>query len=291
MKWMTRLFGIALVTGSLCSGVVLGDNISESSAKSRVAANKVFHLRANQKMGLLIPLYINPANIHTNSGFNRVMDLKRQYSEVPFWVVLNPASGPGNVVDGNYTKAVDRLIGAGCVVLGYVPTGYGKTSVEDVSMQMKSWKQMYPRVHGVFFDEMIYEDTEAGAAHQKRLSTVANENGFWPTVGNPGADTPGRYFAAKAADVIVVHESAKWPTETKLHGDYFGGYSDYPPSTRATLIHSQPKCDTAAMRMARKYTRFIYVTHDTFKPNDPAHPNPWDKLSVHLETMCKTLAQ
>jgi hypothetical protein len=41
-------------------------------------------------------------------------------------VVVNPASGPGKAADANYTKAIDRLRGAGCVVLGYVTTNYGK---------------------------------------------------------------------------------------------------------------------------------------------------------------------
>ena len=54
------------------------------------------------------------------------------YREVPFWVIVNPASGPGEAVDANYTKAIDRLIGAGCVVLGYVPTDYGRAPFEQV---------------------------------------------------------------------------------------------------------------------------------------------------------------
>lgn len=295
MKWLTVVIGVCVVTGllTLSSAQSPSDSAGAAAfgAKDRVLANQSFHLHANQTTGLLIPLYLNPANIHTNADFNRVMQLKRRYSKVPFWVVVNPDSGPGNIVEANYTKAIDRLIGAGCVVLGYVPTGYGKTAVNDVSEQMKTWQRLYPRVHGIFFDEMIYEDNAAGAMHQKKLNDLANEIGFWPTVGNPGADTPGRYFASKSADVIVVHEAGQWPTEAKLHGDYFGGYSDYPPFTRATLVHSQPKCDTAAIKMAMQYTRFIYVTQDTYKPNDIAHANPWDQLSVHLETLCKTLSQ
>ena len=101
------------------------------------------------------------------------MDLKRQYSEVPFWVIVNPASGPGSDVDANYTRAIDRLIGAGCVVLGYLPTGYGKVPVRDVRRDMDAWRRMYPRVHGVFFDEMIYADTESAVDHQRQLNSAA----------------------------------------------------------------------------------------------------------------------
>lgn len=266
-----------------------GQDDAVKNASQRVLANQLFHQQASQKMGLLIPLYIYPADIHTNADYNRVMDLKRQFSEVPFWVIVNPASGPGTEVDANYTKAIDRLIGAGCVVLGYVPTSYGRLPVKDVQRDMDSWRRMYPRVHGVFFDEMIYEDTVSAVDHQKQLNTAAHAMGYWPTVANPGTDTPGRYFAAEAADVIVVHESDHWPTEAQLHGNYFGSYSDYPPTTRATLMYSQATCDPNAIKMARRYSRWIYVTQDTYKLHDAEHPNPWDNLSVHLETMLKTL--
>ena len=107
----------------------------------RIEKTQQFHLRATEKTGLLIPLYIYPANVHTNKDFNRVIELKRQYSEVPFWVIVNPASGPGTSIDPNYTKAIDRLIGAGCVVLGYVSTSYGKVPVETVQTNMQTWKQ------------------------------------------------------------------------------------------------------------------------------------------------------
>jgi GNAT superfamily N-acetyltransferase len=103
------------------------------------------------------------------------------------WVILNPASGPGSQVDGNYTKAIDRLCGAGCVVLGYVPTGYGKRPEGQVRRDIDRWLRLYPRVHGIFFDEMRYEDSEAAVAYQAALSRYAHDSGCWPTVGNPGA--------------------------------------------------------------------------------------------------------
>ena len=268
-----------------------GQDDAVTNGRQRVLANQLYHHQASQKMGLLIPLYIYPADIHTNADYNRVMNLKRQYSEVPFWVIVNPASGPGTEVDANYSKAIDRLIGAGCVVLGYVPTSYGKLPVKAVQRDLDAWRRMYPRIHGVFFDEMIYEDTVTAVDHQKQLNTTAHDMGYWPTVANPGTDTPGHYFAGEAADVIVIHESDHWPTEAQLHGNYFGHYSDYPPTTRATLMYSQTTCDTNAIKMARRYSRWIYVTQDTYKLNDPDHPNPWDNLSVHLETMCRTLGE
>jgi len=194
-------------------------------------------------------------------------------------------SGPGKDRDSNYTTAINRLVGAGCVVLGYVSTSYGKRGEVDVQKDIDQWASLYPRVHGIFFDEMIYEDTPAAAEYQGNLRRYATEKGFWPTVGNPGANTPARYFAAKTADVIVIHEGNAWPKEDRLRA-----YSDHPPFTRALLLHSQEKLDAEALRMARRNVRWVYVTERAFRAGDPKAANPWDRLSKHFDELCKLLA-
>jgi hypothetical protein len=244
-------FVLASISGSA------GD---DDAAARRRQLSQEFHHRSQERTGLLVPLYIYPSDIHKNPSFNRLIDVKRRHETVPIWVILNPASGPGEQVDGNYAKAVDRLRGAGCLVLGYVTTSYAKRPEALVRKDIDQWLKMYPRIHGIFFDEMTYEDTEAASKYQTALTQYAHQAGCWPTVANPGADTPGRYFAAGAADVIVIHEADSWPKEERLKGDYFGGYSDYPPFTRGVLIYSQPKLDRDSLRMVRKYARWIYVT-------------------------------
>ena len=251
---------------------------------------QAFHLRAQQPAGVLVPMYVYPGDVAKNPAYQRLIDAKRRYETVPMWVIVNPASGPGEKVDPNYTRAIDRLAGAGCVVLGYVTTSYAKRPEADVRRDVDRWREMYPRVHGIFFDEMVYEDADAGATYQAGLSAYAHDAGCWPTVANPGADTPGRYFAADAADVIVVHEGNAWPAEDRLKGETPGGYADHPPHTRAVLVHSTPQLDPAALRTARKYARWFYVTEAPFRPNDPAAANPWDRLSSHVEAMCEQLA-
>lgn len=283
-----RLF----LLGAIFTICVAWDSAAQEGPHAlRQRQSQEFHIRAQQRTGLLVPMYLYPADIHTNPAFNRLMDVKRQYETVPIWVVLNPASGPGKEVDANYTKAVDRLFGAGCVVLGYTTTSYGKRPVATIQAEIGQWQAMYPRVQGIFFDEMIYEDTASAAAYQAALNRFAHDAGYWPTVANPGADTPGRYFAADAADVIVVHEGSKWPDERRLHGDYFGGYSDYPPFTRAALVHSQTELDVRAVQTMRRYVRWVYVTEDPYLPGDPKAANPWDTLSKHVESLCELLSR
>ncbi len=259
-------------------------------AADRVSNAQRFHELAQQRCGVLVPMYVYPADIHTNAAYNRLISIKRQFETVPMWVIVNPASGPGEQIDQNYVKAIDRLIGAGCVVLGYVSTSYGSRAADDVEQDIDAWREMYPRVHGIFFDEMVYEDTPEGAAYQSEVNAYARDSGYWPTVANPGADTPGRYFEVDAADVIVVHEGDSWPTEARLHGDYFGGYADHPPFSRALLLYSQSDLDGDALQMARRYVRWVYITEDEYRAGDPSADNPWDTLSAHMEAMCRELS-
>jgi hypothetical protein len=282
---------LRLLTTAFVLAVSADSSADDAAAGRRQQQAQAFHLRAQERTGLLVPIYIYPADIHKNAAYNRLMDLKRRYETVPMWVIVNPASGPGKQVDANYTRAIDRLRGAGCMVLGYLTTSYAKRPEADVRKDIDRWLQMYPRIHGIFFDEMISEDTEAGAKYQAALNRYAHDAGCWPTVANPGADAPGRYFADGAADVIVVHEGDHWPKERRLKGDYFGGYSDYPPFTRGVLLHSQPKLDRAALQMVRKYARWVYVTEGIYRPRDPKALNPWARLSKHLEEICEQLAE
>jgi hypothetical protein len=268
---------------------VVPSSAEDAAARRRQAQE--FHLRAQDRTGILVPLYVYPADAQANPAYNRLIDLKRRYETVPVWVIVNPASGPGKAVDPNYTRAIDRLRGAGCVVLGYVTTSYGKRPAADVKADVDQWLRIYPRAQGMFFDEMGTADTDAGAAHQAALTRHARDAGYWPTVANPGSDTPGRYFAADAADVFIVHEGNDWPAEERLKGDRPGGYADHPPFTRGVLVHSLADFDPERLRMVRKYARWVYVTEGPFRPGDPKAANPWDRLSKHLEALFEGLAR
>ncbi len=267
-----------------------GDEIEGTSAARRLR-NQRFHLQAQTRTGILIPMYVYPADIQTNEAYNRLIDLKRRYETVPFWVIVNPASGPGTQVDPNYTRAIDRLIGAGCVVLGYVSTSYAKRAATDIEDDIHRWVEFYPRTHGLFFDEMNYEDREESAAYQRALKDYASKAGFWPIVANPGTDTPGRFFESAAADVFVVYEGGAYPDEKRIHDDRVGGSADYPPSTRAILVHSTARFDKNAVHILRRHVRWIYVTGDAYRPGDATADNPWDSLSRHMEALCEELAK
>jgi hypothetical protein len=284
----TRPQLVILLAIHFASGAFSDDAATSSQ---RVARNQRQHLQLQQRTGILIPMYVYPSDPQTNEAFNRLIDLKRRYETVPFWVIVNPASGPGTEVDPNYTRIIDRLVGAGCMTLGYVSTSYAKRPAEQIEEDVHLWAEFYPRVHGLFFDEMNYEDAPESVNFQTSLKKYGERAGFWPIVANPGTDVPGRFFDAEAADVFVVHEGDRWPTERRLAGDVPGGYGDYPPSTRAVLIHSLSRFDKNSLHVVRKHARWVYITDDLYRLNDPAAPNPWDTLSTHMEAMCEELSK
>jgi hypothetical protein len=97
------------------------------------------------------------------------------------------------------------------VVLGYVATGYGKRREAEVRKDIDQWLEMYPRVHGIFFDEMDYDDAEAGVKYQAAVNKYAHDAGCWPTVGNPGADTPvGPAVETPGGDLRAAQRPGRW---------------------------------------------------------------------------------
>ena len=56
------------------------------------------------------------------------------------------------------------------------------------------------------------------------------------------------------------------------------------------FLHSQPQLDPAALRMVRRYVRWVYVTDAVYRRGDARAANPWDRLSKHLEPLCAQLS-
>src|SRR5262245_57575853 len=155
---------------ALLASAIAATGFDDTGATRRRQQALEFHVRAQERAGLLVPMYVYPDNVHKNASYNQLIELKLRHKTVPIWVIINPASGPGEHADANYTKAIDRLRGAGCMVLGYVSTSYGKRSQPEVRRDIDRWIEIYDRIQGIFFDEMVYEDTEDAASYQATLN-------------------------------------------------------------------------------------------------------------------------
>ncbi|MEM3420397.1 MAG: spherulation-specific family 4 protein, partial [Nitrososphaerota archaeon] len=105
---------------------------------------------------IILPFYIYPYDYEKNDFVDDVKKLinKINSTQVPFYIIINPNSGLGDSEDSKYTEFIRMVISAGGYPIGYIPTGYGNRSISDIKSDIDKWKQLYPDVHGIFFDEV-----------------------------------------------------------------------------------------------------------------------------------------
>jgi spherulation-specific family 4 protein len=196
-------------------------------------------------------------------------------------IVMNPGSGPGGQVQEPYTEAMGycREKPRKQLVLGYVYTSYTARPLGDVLADIDTWYRLYPRLDGIFVDEMAsfpHGSTAVGAAsvkdyyrriytHSRRKSADRDEL----VVVNPGvtATTP---WQLDVSDKVVVFEGnraayAKWAPEPWV--------GRRPADQIVQLIHSTPAdrrhhvCQLSRARNAG----WVDVTDDVMI-------NPWDTV-------------
>lgn len=92
---------------------------------------------------------------------DRVILSANSHTSTPFYIVINPASGPGSPnsqPDANYQACIPKLkatANKNVKVIGYVSTSYGNRAEADVNGDVatyKGWGTAY-RPNGVFYDE------------------------------------------------------------------------------------------------------------------------------------------
>jgi hypothetical protein len=197
-------------------------------------------------------------------------------------VVTNPDSGPGKVVDPNYTKVIERARRNGVTVLGYVSTKYAARPLPEVKGDVDRWLRFYPGITGIFLDE------QASAADQvlyyvALYDYVRKERGLSLVVANPGTECAEEYVARPAADVVCLVEAAKG----------FSAYQPpawkdrYPADRFAALLckigtPEQMKETVREMRAHRIGYGFI---------TDAEERNPWGRLPRYWEAELEAVQQ
>lgn len=72
-------------------------------------------------------------------------------AEALAWVVANPGSGCGLIFDPTWELHIGRLESAGVQVIGYVDSGYGSRTPEELERELRTWREWYG-IDGVFLD-------------------------------------------------------------------------------------------------------------------------------------------
>jgi len=231
--------------------------------------------------GVLLPLYAYPTDVYNNTIYNSVIDTKKKYHDIPVYIILNPASGPGLVVDANYTVAVKRLKGAGAKVLGYVDTNYAAVDVDVVQQDIQRWVWLYPEIDGIYFDRMSTDNDASHIEYYMVVANTAKDYNLCITVGGAGSVPNYQYFE-RSMDVVLTYNNSSYPTEADLKGDIVNGNSSYSYQRRAGIIYNQSTLDWANLPLLRKYLGFFYVTNGNT-------PNPFSDISTHFEDLLRYL--
>lgn len=87
---------------------------------------------------VLLPLYIYPAP----GAWRPLWEAADAHPELDFWVVVNPANGPGEgpLPDANYVEALARMTARANVrVIGYVHCSYGARVTEDIVADIEAY--------------------------------------------------------------------------------------------------------------------------------------------------------
>jgi hypothetical protein len=191
-------------------------------------------------------------------------------------VILNPDNGPVKKDAELYAEPVKFCEEHGQRVIGYVYTKYGKRSLATVEKAITHYYSWYPRVDGIFVDEMAEAPSAKIESYYTRIAALVHEKGGF-VVGNPG-DTAATAWQLGAVDEVVTFEGS---------AAAYAAYSPAPwvlaarPRQIANIIFaaseiSQMEID--CVKAAEGNAGSIYVT------NLPERPNPYEALPSYWTT-------
>jgi hypothetical protein len=199
---------------------------------------------------------------------------KAAHPNVPVIATIDPANGPGDAVQPDYTSGIAGLVANGVKVVGYVHTSYGARAPADVQADIDRWHAFYPQVTGIFFDEQSH--TMGYEGYYKDLSAYAKSHGFDFTVGNPGQDTEPTFVGT--VDAILIYEGPGLPAVSDLGG----WHGSYDRRNFGVIPYGVPAVDATFVRGARDRVGYIYIQSDVL-------PNPWDSVPDYLNALLDAL--
>ncbi len=233
---------------------------------------------AAPRLRLLVPAYFYPGG----EGMAEWERLLKAPNPEQVVIIVNTASGPGEVADPNFIHVIDQAKEKGFLVIGYVSTSYAKRPLEKVKEDVDRWGRLYPGVQGIFFDE------QASAAEHVDYYVALHEHarktrGLRLVVNNPGTTCAEEYLSRQAADVVCI-------VETTMEFSQFrppAWVGDYPAARFAAVlakVDDQARMKQDIQKTAEKHVGVCYLT-------DGGPPNPWGRLPSYWEAELAAVRQ
>ena len=219
--------------------------------------------------GIIIPLYADPGG-----EWEKVIYAKKTHPSVPVLVIINPNNGPMPCPNQDYVKGITDLKSAGIFTLGYVSTNYTARNHSDIITDVDNWKNCYPNIDGIFFDEM--SNMLGKENYYANLTSYAKSLGFTFTVGNPGIDTLSSYVGT--VDNLVIYEDVGLPSFLSLEKwcPKFNKSNISIISYGVNDIH-----DSTIERISQK-VGYLFITNGTL-------PNPFTSLPPYFDKIVEEL--
>jgi hypothetical protein len=217
------------------------------------------------KVRLLVPAYFYPAG----QGLKEWGKLFESPARSCTVVIVNPASGPGEAADPNYTVIFEQARRTKVTLIGYVTTSYGRRLLRDVEADVDRWVLLDPGIRGIFSDEQPSGDEHV--AYQASLCRfVRDRKRLDLVITNPGTVCTERYLSRPATSAAclfegpVASDSFRFPAWTSRYGAGRIAALPYKVGTVGQLRG----CIHLAVRLGIGY---LYVT-------DAGGTMPWGRL-------------
>jgi len=219
--------------------------------------------------GTIFPFYIYP----TQEAIQPLIDTANQYPNVPIWVLLNPATGPGKTIDPNYVNAVTQLRAAGINILGYVNTNYGKRPINNVESDIKKWINFY-KPDGIFLDLMAVDHP-----YYSSITAFAKKRGIQMVEGNPGININSS--AGNDVDIVNIFENDFLPTPLTQFKNW---NNKHPASNLSLICYNISPLPTTFISQAVLFFGWIFITDDNM-------PDPYNTYPSYFNSFIQQLSE
>ncbi len=226
---------------------------------------------AKPQLRLIVPAYFYPADVGRES-WDRLINAA---SRVPVVAIVNPASGPGDLIDPAYQEIIRIATAHGVTPIGYVYTNYGNNPINQTQADIKRWVDFYPEIGGFFLDAQA-SSVEQLPYYSELRDYIKQQRPKALIVSNPGTICDRDYIDQSVADVIVFFENL----------DGFEAFDlpewrrDVPAERFAVLPYNTPTVESMKRRLGLTVIRnlgYVYITDGTLPDPYGTLPSYWDE--------------
>ena len=225
-------------------------------------------VQEESKTAIYFPLFKRPGPL-----WDDMITYRQAHPSLPWIVVLNPGNGPGMHYNENYAGNVTKLKSANMTILGYVSTGWGARSEDDIKQDIRNYNDWYG-VDGIMFDEMVSQSGSEG--HYSNITNFARSLNMSLVLGNVGTGISPTYIGI--VDSIGTSEGHGVPP-INWHK---GWHLDYDKSNFFLVAYSQSYVDPKYVAEISKYVGSIYITDDEL-------PDPYDEFPSYFDEVVSAL--